>query len=288
MAVPLLCAGCNAYDIELCELCAAGLRGNVRLIDDDRVPIYAGAPFVGPSRNVIARWKDHGRLGLCTELEQASFSMAKPLAQQLFGEQAMLLQHQDGHAVLMSNAPRRISVVLVPLPSGVGATRARGFEPATVIALGLARGLADALGQDRYDHDALFGSTQRHVNQLPERRLEQSNLRSAMDSYSITVVRALKVSSKKKDQSQLSRSQRRANLRGRIYVDAKAAQIAGQADVVVLVDDVVTTGATFMECAKALNTGRHQSMRAFALLATPSAKPTAEISSFVNKHEFQK
>jgi ComF family protein len=63
-------------------------------------------------------------------------------------------------------------------------------------------------------------------------------------------------------QTQLSRSQRRANVRGAFDV-AHAKRLAGKR--VLLVDDVYTSGATVMECARALRRGSAKTVDVFTL-----------------------
>jgi predicted amidophosphoribosyltransferase len=104
--------------------------------------------------------------------------------------------------------------VLVPAPSRGAALRSRGDDPT----LGLARGAA--------------------------RRLTRAGQAAA-------VVPALRLSRSTADQAGLGAQERAANLAGAARVPRRLqAAVAGRP--VVLVDDVVTTGATLVESTRAL------------------------------------
>lgn len=72
------------------------------------------------------------------------------------------------------------------------------------------------------------------------------------------------------DQSRLTREERRANLHGALAVEVRsAARLDGA--VVVLVDDVVTTGATLLEAARAVREAGASHIVAVTVAATPRA-----------------
>jgi predicted amidophosphoribosyltransferase len=65
-------------------------------------------------------------------------------------------------------------------------------------------------------------------------------------------------------QGDLTRAQRRANVRGAFKVRPRAAATL-RGKTVVLIDDVMTTGATFDACARALRRAGAKEVRALAL-----------------------
>ncbi|MFB7175281.1 ComF family protein [Streptomyces sp. NPDC056254] len=118
-------------------------------------------------------------------------------------------------AVLAGGAGRgRGEVALVPVPSARGQVRARGHDPARRIALAAAGGLRRA--------------------GVPARVAPVLALRRAVA-----------------DQAGLGARQRRENLAGALAVRRDGARLTRGARIV-LVDDVVTTGATLAEAARAV------------------------------------
>lgn len=74
----------------------------------------------------------------------------------------------------------------------------------------------------------------------------------------------LSISRRRADQSQLGRMERFRNMKG-VYT----AKPAAKGTRVILVDDVLTTGATLLECARALRAGGAQVLGAAVLAYTP-------------------
>ena len=74
----------------------------------------------------------------------------------------------------------------------------------------------------------------------------------------------LKINRRRADQSQLGRMERFSNMRG-VY----AAHPRAQGKRVILLDDVLTTGATLLECARALRAGGADVVGAAVLAYTP-------------------
>ncbi|MFF3727179.1 ComF family protein [Streptomyces erythrochromogenes] len=131
--------------------------------------------------------------------------------------------------------PGRGEVALVPVPSARRQVRARGHDPARRIAL-VAAGRLRRAG-------------------VPARVAPVLGLRRAVA-----------------DQAGLGARQRRENLAGALAVRRDGARLTGGARIV-LVDDVVTTGATLAEAARAV--------RAAGLAAGPAAEPGAVLRAAV-------
>jgi predicted amidophosphoribosyltransferase len=129
-----------------------------------------------------------------------------------------------------ASAGRGGRVLLVPAPSRGAAVRARGHDPT----LRLARSAAAELRRDGLD---------------------------------VRVVRALRVRSGTLDQAGLSAAGRSANVGGAMWVTRSAARaVAGRR--VLVVDDVVTSGATLAEASRALRAAGAEVVAAAAVAAT--------------------
>lgn len=85
--------------------------------------------------------------------------------------------------------------------------------------------------------------------------------------------RLLASARKARDQRGLGREERARNVRGAMRVRARAGAALRQGCEVLIVDDVVTTGATIDEAARALSAAGFLVVGAVALAATPSRTP---------------
>lgn len=184
LVLPVVCAGCDAPDTPLCELCAASLRP-VLTHRTGMVPIWSGLVFDAVPARVMRALKEAGRTGL-----------ARPLAPAL---------RAAVEAAMVGQVAGDPPVVVVPLPTSRGAYRRRGYR----------------------------------VVELLARRA------------GLPFVRALAVSRATADQRGLGRAARAANVALSLYVPARlVVQVKGVR--VVVIDDVVTTGATLNDAVRAL------------------------------------
>jgi len=193
LLIPVVCAGCGAADVALCDRCRGQLVPQARRV---RTPgglvVSAGLPFDGAVAGAMRALKSEGRTGLARAFAPALRAAASAL-------------DPSGDAVF------------APVPTSSEAYRRRGYRVPDLVA-------------------ARAG--------LPVRRL-------------------LRVARATADQRGLDRRARRGNV-------AESLRAPGAAGLrVVIVDDVVTTGATIDEAARAVRAAGGAVAGAVAVAATP-------------------
>ncbi|MFK0287104.1 ComF family protein [Streptomyces sp. NPDC090499] len=231
LVLPAECGGCGTPRTVLCDGCRAALSGavprRVRPVPEPSgLPaVYAAAPYADEVRAALLAHKERGALALAGALGAALAGAVRAGLRDGPGDAL-----QDGPAGLRDGRTVRIvtswssgtaggagasgPVLLVPVPSAPWAVRARGHDPVRRIALAAAAELRRA------------GTSARVVPALRQRRAVA-------------------------DQSGLNARQRYANLAGALAVTAGGARLLAEGRVV-LVDDLVTTGATLVEAARAI------------------------------------
>ncbi|MEU1004526.1 ComF family protein [Streptomyces tibetensis] len=216
LVLPGECGGCGVPRTVLCRRCRAVLSGGaVHRVRP--VPEPPGLPWV----YTAAPYADEVRATLLAHKERGALALAGPLGVALAGAVYAGLRGVPVSAGTGVAWPRggRVPVLLVPVPSGRRAVRARGHDPARRIALA-------AAGELRRR-----GLPARVVGVLRQRRAVA-------------------------DQSGLNSRQRLANLAGALAVAPGGARLL-RGGVVVLVDDVMTTGASLAEAARAVRAASH-------------------------------
>lgn len=222
LVLPAECGGCGRPRTVLCPECRAALTGAVpsRVRPEPEPP---GLPVV----HAAAPYEDEVRAVLLAHKERGALMLAGPLGAALAGAVRVGLAAGGGSgpgaAGLMAGGPggpvgaggSRTPVSLVPVPSAPWAVRARGHDPARRIALA-------AAGELRRT-----GTPARVVAVLRQRRAVA-------------------------DQSGLNSRQRLDNLAGALEVPAGGARLLNGGGRVVIVDDLMTTGASLTEAARAL------------------------------------
>ncbi|MET9777094.1 ComF family protein [Streptomyces sp. NPDC006367] len=168
-----------------------------------------------PAVYAAARYADEARAALLAHKERGVLALAGPLGTALAGAVRAGLREAwaDGGAARPAGA--RGPVLLVPVPSARRAVRARGHDPARRIALA-------AAGELRRT-----GTSARVCAVLRQRHAVA-------------------------DQSGLGARERRDNLAGALRVAPGGARLLGGREPVVLVDDLMTTGASLAEAARAV------------------------------------
>jgi predicted amidophosphoribosyltransferase len=213
LVLPGECGGCGAPRTVLCAQCRAVLSGAVAHRVRP-VPEPPGLPVV----HAAARYADEVRATLLAHKERGALALAGPLGVALAGAVRAGLQAAwrsswpgaDGARWRGVEAP----LLLVPVPSGRRAVRARGHDPARRIAFA-------AAGELR---------------------------RSGVPARALGVLRQRRAVA---DQSGLNSRQRLDNLAGALAVAPGGARLL-YGGPVVLVDDVMTTGASLAEAARAV------------------------------------
>ncbi|MEV4040610.1 ComF family protein [Streptomyces umbrinus] len=222
LVLPAECGGCGTPRTVLCPECRAALTGAVpsRVRPEPEPPglpvVHAAAPYEDEVRAVLLAHKERGALMLAGPLGAALAGAVRAGLATGCGSGA-------GAAGFVAGGPggpvgvggSRTPVSLVPVPSAPWAVRARGHDPARRIALA-------AAGELRRT-----GTPARVVAVLRQRRAVA-------------------------DQSGLNSRQRLDNLAGALEVPAGGARLLAGGGRVVIVDDLMTTGASLAEAARAL------------------------------------
>ncbi|MGC5563425.1 ComF family protein [Streptomyces sp. FR-108] len=168
-----------------------------------------------PVVHAAAPYEDQVRAALLAHKERGALMLAGPLGTAL-AEAVRAGLGPAGQAVgAVGAVGSGTPVLLVPVPSARWAVRARGHDPARRIALAAAAGLR----------------------------------RSGMAARVVAVLRQRRAVA---DQSGLNSRQRLDNLAGALEVAPGGARLLAGGARVVLVDDLMTTGASLAEAARAL------------------------------------
>ncbi len=230
LVLPQRCAGCGVGRGSWCEDC--------------RTALVATGPDTGPQALVdpedgsvlvvhaAARFEGSLRRLVSAWKDEDRADATGVLVALLAGSMASAL---GGDLVLRSALARGGRVLIVPVPTSSAARRRRGGDPVSTLARRAAvvvRGPPLGLRPD------------------------------------LVVVPALRHSRRVRDQSRLSRAERRSNLRGALAVRPHAAATVRGATVV-LVDDVVTTGATLAEASRVLRRAGAAHVVGVAVARTP-------------------
>ena len=248
LVLPSRCAACHGPGAPLCGPCAAAVRAAARGVGAGAVgprppprgmpACRAGARFEGPLRLAVTAYKDEGRRDLRDDLGRL---LAGALA---------AATHDPG---VRRSLALGEDVLVVPVPTSRGSRRRRGDDPVgelATAAVAAVNGGGPGVSRRAPPGAAAVGR-----------------------AAGLVVAHALVHTRRVADQAHLDRRARADNLAGAMAVSAPwRAAVAGATCVVV--DDVVTTGATLAEAARALLDAGAQHVVAAACATTPRHAPT--------------
>lgn len=228
------CVGCGQGGPGLCAGCSSPLFGPavgrvVMTSDGVGLTVFSATPYEDAVAAAIPAFKDHGRRDLVQPL---ALGLATAIGEAVAAAAATPIDRRCADA--------EVSVLwLVPVVSSRASRRARGMSPVLVLARRAARILRRDAGFD-------------------------VRLATGVLGYVRTVA----------DQAGLGHSDRRSNLRGALAARPgpmlDAVRVASsRGATVLLVDDVVTTGATLAECRRALGVAGVEVAVAVAVADTP-------------------
>ncbi|MEN8650074.1 phosphoribosyltransferase family protein [Streptomyces sp. 21So2-11] len=228
LLLPAVCAGCGRPRTVLCEECRQALYG----AEPRRVRPWPEPPGL-PVVHAAAPYQDAVRALLLGHKERGALELAGALGSALAGA-VLAGTPATGPPGTGTSPGGGVSggsgpLLLVPVPSARRATRARGHDPARRIAFAASGELRRA------------GTSARVLAVLRQRRAVS-------------------------DQSGLRAPERLANLAGALEVVAGGPRLL-EGHRVVLVDDLMTTGASLVEAARALRAAVPPDFRGFRHLS---------------------
>jgi predicted amidophosphoribosyltransferase len=232
LALPAECAGCGTVDVGLCSACRNALfvpPAPAHLAATD-LPAWAGPAYAGPVARTVVAWKDRSRHDLLPLLAE---------------ELAAVLACAAACARPAGSHP----VLVVPVPSSRAGRRRRGADVVADLAV-RAAGIAARGGGPSVG--------------IPV----GAQIGAGIGAEVGAVLPALTVGRPVLDQAGLGARERARNV-GHAFAVRRgaAARVAGR-DVLV-VDDVLTTGATAAEARRALLQAGAQVIAVAAVAATP-------------------
>lgn len=239
---PISCAGCGSPDRALCAVCRAALSPRVVARPLDGFTVYTALEYVGVVRASILALKENGRTDIARALAvplRAALVTAFAMATEASADLSARTASAQAGALDLRSAPRPGSVIeLVSVPPSRAAWRRRGYDPVTLLCR------SARFGSARFG-SARFGS-------------------AALPSIRYSHARVLAPTRRTRSQKTLDETDRATNLAGSLRATR---DLTGRC--FVIVDDVLTTGATLVEAHRAISASGGQVICGVALAFTP-------------------
>lgn len=266
LLLPQRCAGCGREPVLLCGTCARPLRAAARPArpaPSGLPPPWTVAAYEGALRVILAAYKERGRTALAVPLGEAMATAIRAALADVPDPPAGA--PSGGTAPPGADGPPRGRRVGRPGDRSRGVLDPCGADPcgAEGTAGGPRSGGAVIVwvpsgrrAVRRRGHDPLRGVVEAAVRRL------------RADGVAVSALDALRQRGRVADQAGLTAVQRAANLRGAVEARAGVAGLR-----VVLVDDVVTTGSSLAEAARALRAAGAEVTGTATIAATPRRRP---------------
>ena len=248
LGLPNSCAGCGRWETALCQQCRELLEADPFAVEHadaaGDLDIWALASYTGPVRTMVLGWKNGSREDLAEAMAHAGRRLGRQWA-----------QGRPAKEIWTESLPHTPALLVVPAPSGI-ARRLRGRLVAARLADAVASGIAEQWAQRQratlWDEPPAGDAPA----SMPPREALPAPLVLSAD--------LLRRRGGGAHQAGRSSRQRRGN---RAAAPRLLAPVSGLP--VLLVDDVVTTGATLGACTRAMQEAGGRVQGALTLSAAP-------------------